>query len=357
MITPARLVPNARLAPELLAWHGHDRRRDAGQGSARATRTLIACPDAWRDARRPGPSAAGAATAQRAELAASWSAKRPPTWQTSSCGSTRRTASSTPTELAGRGRGGPGVAARAGPGKVDGGRRCRNGRLLDLGGHAARPRNGSEQEAAGRLHRRFLPSSRPRRSSSRPTTTATATSTRRRRRPADSSAPCSRRWTATATASFTEKEVIAYLEHLQKLQTRAQAACVTLVVTDQSRGLFDLLDANRDGRLSVREMRGAVKLLGQLDRDGKGYLTKADVPRQLPADAAPRPGGAGGLNGAGGLRGPVRRRRPGRCRSRTRQGPLWFRKMDRNRDGDVSPQGVPGHRRAVPRRSTPTATA
>jgi hypothetical protein len=41
----------------------------------------------------------------------------------------------------------------------------------------------------------------------------------------------------------TEKELNEYLDRARELQTRATAACVTLVLSDQSRGLFDLLDA------------------------------------------------------------------------------------------------------------------
>jgi Ca2+-binding EF-hand superfamily protein len=133
----------------------------------------------------------------------------------------------------------------------------------------------------------------------------------------------------------TEKKLIAYLDHMQELQKRATAACATLQLSDQSRGLFDLLDTDRDGRLSVREMRGAVKLLEQLDRDGKGFLTKADVPRIYRLTMRQGFASAGGIGRAaltdlyGGGSNPSATSRPGR-------GPLWFQKMDRNRDGDVS---------------------
>jgi hypothetical protein len=118
------------------------------------------------------------------------------------------------------------------------------------------------------------------------------------------------------------------------LQERAGSGCVTLVLRDQSRGLFDLLDADRDGRLSVREMRQAPKLLGQLDRQGKGHLRRDDIPhsyrltlRRGPAQPASNqelvfverylnPAGTG--------------------ESRSTRGPAWFRKMDHNDDGDVS---------------------
>src|SRR5919201_1421869 len=61
------------------------------------------------------------------------------------------------------------------------------------------------------------------------------------------------------------KEVLAYFEKQKTLQDRAQGACVTVSIADQGKGLFDLLDKNGDGRLSVREMREAVKLIDKLD--------------------------------------------------------------------------------------------
>jgi Ca2+-binding EF-hand superfamily protein len=132
-----------------------------------------------------------------------------------------------------------------------------------------------------------------------------------------------------------EQEVIAYLDKYREIAARARNSCVSLVLTDQSRGLFDVLDVNRDGRLSVREMRGAVGLLKQLDRSRKGYLTKADIPQSYRLALHRGAFDAGPLSGAkafaalyGGA-GRYQERRPTR-------GPLWFRKMDRNGDGDVS---------------------
>ena len=84
---------------------------------------------------------------------------------------------------------------------------------------------------------------------------------------------------ANGDGKLTEEELLAYLDHREELQKRVQAGCVTLEISDQSRGLFDLLDVNRDGRLSVREMRQAPHLLKSLDRVGKGYLMPEDLPR------------------------------------------------------------------------------
>jgi Ca2+-binding EF-hand superfamily protein len=132
-----------------------------------------------------------------------------------------------------------------------------------------------------------------------------------------------------------EKDLDAFIDHIDELQKRVTAACVTLELTDQSRGLFDLLDTNRDGRLSVRELRQAPKLLEQFDRGKKGYLTKDDLPHTYRLEVRRGPLAAGALNGAAaffkGLYTPAK----AEPETSTR-GPLWFRKMDRNRDGDIS---------------------
>src|SRR5262249_19702037 len=78
-----------------------------------------------------------------------------------------------------------------------------------------------------------------------------------------------------------EKEVIAYLDEMQDLQTRALTSCAALAITDQGRGIFDLIDANHDGRLSVREMRNAGKVIDQLDRDGDGCVARNEIPRSF----------------------------------------------------------------------------
>jgi Ca2+-binding EF-hand superfamily protein len=133
-----------------------------------------------------------------------------------------------------------------------------------------------------------------------------------------------------------EKEVIAYLDQYAELKERAAASCVTLVLSDQGRGLFDLLDANRDGKLSVREVRGAVKLLAELDRQGKGHLTRADVPRLYQLTLRRGLAEPGGISQAQAFKAVYGVPDRGAAERGSTRGPLWFRKMDRNRDGDVS---------------------
>ncbi len=133
-----------------------------------------------------------------------------------------------------------------------------------------------------------------------------------------------------------EKEMLAYLDRIKGLQEAAQKSFASLHVSDQGRGLFGLLDTNKDGRLGLREMRQMPELVKRLDRDGDGALSRAEVPRSYranfrrgPVPSAPNLGNrvvfvASGFAG----RGPTQ--------AAPARGPVWFRKMDRNRDGDVS---------------------
>jgi Ca2+-binding EF-hand superfamily protein len=130
----------------------------------------------------------------------------------------------------------------------------------------------------------------------------------------------------------TEKELLAFFDNMMDLENRAKNACVTLVLRDQSRGLFDLLDSDRDGRLSVREINQAPKLPAR--PGSKGFLQKEDIPPcyQLTLRRGPaRPGGSNQENAI------VERYFSDYEEEQAAQpGPAWFRKMDRNRDGDVS---------------------
>ena len=135
-----------------------------------------------------------------------------------------------------------------------------------------------------------------------------------------------------------EKEVVAYLDAMEDLQSAAAAGSASAAFADDSRGLFDLVDLNHDGRLSLREMRQMVQLIDALDKDGDGKIGRDEIQkryqivfRQGPAAG---PGYASGgrvvVFASNGMRAPAAPP-PG-----PERGPLWFRKMDRNHDGDVS---------------------
>jgi Ca2+-binding EF-hand superfamily protein len=130
-------------------------------------------------------------------------------------------------------------------------------------------------------------------------------------------------------------------EDLLQLQAQAPGCVLTLSVGELGQGLFELLDTNRDGRLSVRELRTAWQSLAEYDRNKVGAVTEADIPHQFQLALTP-----------GGNVYPAMRPAPGQqtpFRPST-AGPLWFRKMDRNGDGDVSPReflGTPEQFRAL----------
>jgi Ca2+-binding EF-hand superfamily protein len=130
-----------------------------------------------------------------------------------------------------------------------------------------------------------------------------------------------------------EKEMVAYLDKLEDVQKAVREGCVTLTMNDKGSGLFDLLDTDHDGRLSVREMRGAPELL-KLSRSGDGCLTRADVPRHF--EMRVRRGPAAGSDFGNVF--VVSARINGFDNGPTDKGvgPLWFRKMDTNHDGDLS---------------------
>lgn len=119
---------------------------------------------------------------------------------------------------------------------------------------------------------------------------------------------------------------------------------VEMTVEQSGRTLFSLLDVNRDRRLTRREIRAGQSVLRQFDVNADGLFSELELGteyslsiglgrseyRRASADmamnAAMMPGAADAvLPGTDNL-----------------AGPLWFRRMDRNQDGDVSPREFPG---------------
>jgi Ca2+-binding EF-hand superfamily protein len=131
-----------------------------------------------------------------------------------------------------------------------------------------------------------------------------------------------------------EKEIVAYLDRMNKLQELAMRSCASLSVKDQGRGLFDLVDANSDGRLGIREMRQMGKLIDELDRDGDGQISRGEIPHKYRVDVRRGPS----LGNQFAPRAVVIRKfgMNNQQELPERSGPRWFQKMDRNHDGDVS---------------------
>ena len=106
---------------------------------------------------------------------------------------------------------------------------------------------------------------------------------------------------------------------------------LTLTCNDLGRSLFDILDADGDGRLSLREMRSAWARLGPLAKDGA--LSPNDLPRAMRLDVHTGSGQSFVSPPFAFAMGAP----PTRVVNR-RGTPVWFDKMDRNNDGDISPR-------------------
>jgi len=129
-----------------------------------------------------------------------------------------------------------------------------------------------------------------------------------------------------ADGKLTKAEFDAYFD----LQDSFRNLSLTLSPGIQTPSLFQLLDENRDGRLSVRELRTAWTRLQALEGPNAEVVTKNIIQpsvtlrlsRSYDRFYVNQPVF---INDRNMNRVPV-----------PQKGPLWFRKMDRNGDGDVS---------------------
>jgi Ca2+-binding EF-hand superfamily protein len=128
---------------------------------------------------------------------------------------------------------------------------------------------------------------------------------------------------------LTRQELKTYLD----LQKTAAGVQMSLRLVPTGQGLFQILDANGDGRLSIREMRNAWARLAEFDQDGDGCIARNELPHHFRLTVTDSPSGAA----AGPVPVAANRMNAGTpAPARSTRGPLWFRKMDRNGDGDVS---------------------
>jgi len=113
------------------------------------------------------------------------------------------------------------------------------------------------------------------------------------------------------------------------LQYAPQMTQVVANVVQQSNSLFQTLDANGDGRLGLREMQAAADRLAALDKDQDQIIGGNEIPEAFSVSfdlgsvggpVAPRPVDPPTVGG----------------RPAANAGPEWFKRMDRNGDGDVT---------------------
>jgi Ca2+-binding EF-hand superfamily protein len=110
-----------------------------------------------------------------------------------------------------------------------------------------------------------------------------------------------------------------------KLQSSVMGVVTSLAVEDQGRSLFAWLDSDGDQKLGLRELRNAQSRLAEVS-GGRTTFTAKDIPQGYVVSF---------------WHGPLlsEERDPAFLEYRSRplaRGPVWFRKMDRNGDGDVS---------------------
>ncbi len=117
-----------------------------------------------------------------------------------------------------------------------------------------------------------------------------------------------------------------------KDQSRQQRRSVTVLNTARVRSLWNWVDINVDGKLSLREMKSMDECLKHSDRNSDGKITTDELPqivtlRLLPGQTTiPLSGGRLAFGQPFG----------GQGIGNLPAGPDWFVRMDRNQDGDVS---------------------
>jgi Ca2+-binding EF-hand superfamily protein len=128
---------------------------------------------------------------------------------------------------------------------------------------------------------------------------------------------------------LTKAEVTLYFDRFADL-ARCRAS---IHLSEDGRPVFEALDADGDGRLGRRELREAGKRLKALDRDGDGRLRLDEIPTttRVRVGRGPANSNRGNVNIDTYDTQPTPRPPSGKPEV------AWFRKMDRNRDGDVSP--------------------
>jgi len=117
------------------------------------------------------------------------------------------------------------------------------------------------------------------------------------------------------------------------VRARAEVAATRcdVILHDLGHGFFEALDRNHDGRLGLRELRAATDTLRSLRKPGQEVLRATDPPRRLHLEVVR---GAFQLFGTGGTGESTVPRVVAAPRAAV--GPVWFQRMDRNQDGDLT---------------------
>jgi len=135
------------------------------------------------------------------------------------------------------------------------------------------------------------------------------------------------------------------LDEFVARQAVAARGHLTMTASDEGRALFGMLDMDRDRRLGAREVLDTFSRVSACDRNRDGRVTPDEIPHHIRLSldrgdlsvllAQPANGNVV-IVSTGVISAPPR--------PRPAAGPGWFRKMDRNHDGDVSPREFLGTR-------------
>jgi Ca2+-binding EF-hand superfamily protein len=117
------------------------------------------------------------------------------------------------------------------------------------------------------------------------------------------------------------------------VRSRAEVAATRcdIVLHDLGHGFFEALDLNHDGRLGLREIRAATATLRRVRKPGQTLLRATDPPRRLHLEVIRGSFQLFGTGGIGNSTVPQVVVQP-----RSPVGPVWFQRMDRNLDGDLT---------------------
>jgi len=124
----------------------------------------------------------------------------------------------------------------------------------------------------------------------------------------------------------------AEFDRYRELQNSFRSLPITLTATTRPPNLFSLLDASGDGRLSRRELLMTEAALGKLRPEGSTEINRQMLRPQAAVECLPAVQGSGVFSSS----------RFEVINITNANGPLWFQRMDRNSDGDISRTEFPG---------------
>jgi Ca2+-binding EF-hand superfamily protein len=120
-------------------------------------------------------------------------------------------------------------------------------------------------------------------------------------------------------------------------RTKAARSRTRMDVRNRGRDLFQILDADRNRSLGRRELARAIKRVELWDNDGDGQISESEIPQLYQIAFGP---GQPEFRGV---------QIPGQAVQSSDEGsstksvaPLWFKKMDRNDDGELARREFPG---------------